>query len=162
MNITLYIDAANIILSAQDDNIDLDILKLIDYLRRKYLCTKVVYFTARFSFHKKLYEQLNCINVEIIFKESYREKSVLKANCDVEISHYITIDVENNRVNEIILASGDGDFGFLLDYAKTKLNNVRCFSVSSNHTSRILKSKSYLKIHYLTDILHLLNEKAPI
>ena len=65
----------------------------------------------------------------------------MKANCDVEISHRITYDIENNNVQVIILTSGDGDFASLFDYAKSKLETVRCFSAHPKNTSTMIKER---------------------
>ncbi|MES2623504.1 MAG: NYN domain-containing protein [Patescibacteria group bacterium] len=159
MRIHIYIDAANIILSARDSGLDFDFIRLITYLKEKYKSHKVFYFTARFYEHEEIYMQLIKLDVEIVFKESFREKNKLKANCDVEIAHRITYDIENNLVSSIVLASGDGDFVSLLDYAKKKIESVICFSSHPRHTSNMIKMRSYLKISYMSDILPLIQKR---
>jgi uncharacterized LabA/DUF88 family protein len=157
MKTNIYIDAANIILSARDSGLDFDMIKLIIHLKDKYKSNTIVYFTAKFNDHSEIYLKLKELNIEIFFKESYLEKNRLKANCDVEISHRITLDIENNLVNTIILVSGDGDFVSLLDYAKSKLESVICFSSHPKHTSTMIKTREYLKVTYLSDIINLIN-----
>lgn len=159
MRTNIYIDAANIILSARDSKLDFDILKLITYLKEKYKVQNILYFTAKFEEHTGIYFELNKLGVEIIFKEVYRDTNRLKANCDVEIAHRITYDIENNLVDGIILASGDGDFVSILDYAKTKLQTVICFSSHPKNTSRMIKTRLYLKITYMSDIIDLLQKR---
>lgn len=161
MTTFVYIDAANIIFSARDAGIDFDFSKLIIYLREKYKSDKIIYFTAKFKDYEELYIRLNELNVEIIFKESYRENNRLKANCDVEISHFMTKHIENKKVDKIVIASGDGDFSILLDYAKSKIDSARCFSVAPQYTSKMLKNKKYLEIIYMIDILHHIKKEIP-
>lgn len=159
MKTNIYIDAANIILSARDQGMDFDMVRLITYLKNKYKADKIIYFTAKFQAHEQLYSDLYKNEVEIVFKQSYKEENRLKANCDVEIAHRITYDIENNNVQAIILTSGDGDFASLLDYAKSKLEIVRCFSAHPKNTSMMLKERSYLEIIYMYQIIDVLHKK---
>jgi uncharacterized LabA/DUF88 family protein len=159
MKTNIYIDAANIILSARDQGMDFDMVKLITYLENKYKADKIIYFTAKFVEHERLYATLRENEVEIVFKQSYKENNKLKANCDVEIAHRITYDIENNNVQAVILTSGDGDFASLLDYAKSKLEIVRCFSAHPKNTSVMLKERDYLEIIYMSQIIDLLHKK---
>lgn len=95
-------------------------------------------------------------------KDIYVENSKIKANCDVEISHYITKHIENKLVKEFTLLSGDGDFSMLLDYAKEKDVKVNLMPSDNKSTSRILKKKEWLKIIFLNDLRVLLEkEKTP-
>lgn len=159
MKTNIYIDAANIILSARDQGLDFNMIKLVLYLKEKYRADRIIYFTARFDAHEQLYLDLYKNEVEIVFKQSYRENNKLKANCDVEIAHRITLDVENNNIQAIILTSGDGDFASLLDYAKSKLEMVRCFCVHPKNTSMMLKERDYLEIIYMIQIIELLHKR---
>lgn len=158
MKTNIYIDAANIILSARDQGMDFDMVRLITYLKNKYKADEIIYFTAEFESDIQLYLDLYENGVEIVFKQSYKENKRLKANCDVEIAHRITYDIENNNVQAIILTSGDGDFASLLDYAKSKLEIVRCFSAHPKNTSVMLKERSYLEIIYMSQIIDLLHK----
>lgn len=159
MKTNVYIDAANIILSAKDRGMDFDMIELIIYLKDKYRADKIIYFSARFEEHRQLYVDLYKNEVVIVFKQGYRENKRLKANCDVEIAHRITLDIENNNVQAIILTSGDGDFASLLDYAKSKLKTVRCFSAHPKNTSVMLKERSYLEIIYMSQIIDVLHKR---
>ena len=134
-------------------------VKLIQYLKEKYKGDVILYFTARFPEHKALYIQLTSQDVLILFKQGYRVNNRLKANCDVEIAHRITYDIENNNVNKIILVSGDGDFVSLLDYAREKIESVRCFCVHPRNTSTMIKERLYLEVTYMFDIIDLLQKR---
>jgi uncharacterized LabA/DUF88 family protein len=158
MKTNIYIDAANIILSARDSGLDFDMIKLIIHLKDKYKANNIVYFTAKFKEHNETYSKLNELNVEIVFKESYLYKNRLKANCDVEISHRITLDIQTGVVDIVILASGDGDFVSLLDYAKSKIESVKCFSSHPRHTSNMIKARDYLKVVYMSDMLTVIHK----
>lgn len=157
-----YIDAANIILSCERPGIDLDFLKLQVYLKHKFRADEIYYFTANL---KKLSEELDILkinNFKLVLKDLYFENSKTKANCDVEISHYITKDVENKNIKELILLSGDGDFSMLLDYANENSIKVNLMPADKKSSSKILRIKSFLKIIFLEEIKSLITkEKTP-
>jgi uncharacterized LabA/DUF88 family protein len=116
----VYIDAANIILSAKNIELDLNIFKLIKKIKDKYRSEKIIYFTGKFPSMKDFFVELKKIDVDIVFKEIYNENNKQKANCDVEISHKFTYDIDHGLVNNVILCSGDGDFAHILDFANSK------------------------------------------
>ncbi len=159
MKTNIYIDAANIILSARDQGLDFNMVKFVTYLKNKYKADKIIYFTARFESDKQLYLDLYKNVIEIVFKQSYKENKRLKANCDVEIAHRITLDIENHNIQALILTSGDGDFASLLDYAKSKLERVRCFNAHPKNTSTMIKERLYLEIIYMSDIIDLIQKR---
>ena len=147
-----YIDASNIILSARRAGLDLDLLRLRQYILDKYRTNEIYYFTPNLKSTKDENEALIKAGFKIVFKEIYYENSNTKANCDVEISHYITKHIENNQVSKLILLSGDGDFSMLLDYANTNEIKVEVLSTDVKSTSYILKKKKYMILKYLVEL----------
>lgn len=91
----LYVDAANLIMSSKNFVDGYNVVDLLIHLQEKYHIQKCVYFTSRFLDFKQEYSSLEQIGVEIVYKEKYIENSKLKANCDVEISHRMTFDLNN-------------------------------------------------------------------
>ena len=159
---TVYIDAANIILSARDNNFDLNLDLLFQYLSDKYRDSKILFFIGDVSYLNTIQDILNKHSIELIVKQTVREGGKIKANCDVELANKLTIDVERNTVEEIILLSGDGDFVVLTDYAKDMGKKVSCVSVSPLNTSIFIKQRQYLRIMYLIQIKDLLENKKAL
>ncbi len=157
-----FIDAANIILSSQRAGMDIDFLKLKTYLVDKFKVENIYYFTANL---KSIHEELRVLemnNFSLVLKQVYFEKSKTKANCDVEISHYITKMVESGELSKLILLSGDGDFSILLDYANKNDIDTVLMSTDVKTTSKILRVKKYLKIIFLEQIItKITKEKTP-
>jgi uncharacterized LabA/DUF88 family protein len=118
---TAYIDSANIEKGISDLGFELDLDKFKTLLFQKYNCHKFVYFTGKIL-SDEYYKELETIGYEIVFKEAVRSNGKLKANCDVDLAHRLTLDIERKVVDQVILCSGDGDFAALLDFAK--LNNL--------------------------------------
>jgi uncharacterized LabA/DUF88 family protein len=157
-----FIDAANIILSSQRAGLDIDFLKLKTYLVDKFKVEKIYYFTANL---KSLHEELKVLEMNgfsLVLKQVYFENSKTKANCDVEISHYITKMIENNELSQLILLSGDGDFSILLDYANKNNVDVILMPTDVKASSKILRIKKYLKIIFLEQVITKIEkEKTP-
>ena len=106
----------------------------------------------------------------MVFKEIYNEKNKTKANCDVEISHRITRDLDFLLVDKVVLFSGDGDFVHVLDYARNLKKEVKVVASTPLSCSIVIKRRWYLKVSYLIDDKDLLinnseiifiNEKPP-
>jgi uncharacterized LabA/DUF88 family protein len=150
--IRVYIDAANLILSARTHGIVYDIAVLGEYLRYKYSASSCVYFTGRISALASDYNRIEKLGIEIVFKEIYSEHAKTKANCDVDISHRITKDVERKDVDGVVLLSGDGDFAALLDYVKNSGMETYLFAIHRQDTSRLLRKRGYLRTTWLSDI----------
>ena len=89
----VYIDAANIILSAQNNAFDLDMMRLIRHLKDSFRGAQMIYFTGRFKSKLLKYNELEKVGVEMVYKEIYNEENKAKANCDVEIAHRMTLDI---------------------------------------------------------------------
>ena len=161
-NITIYIDAANIILSARDANFALDLDLLFQHLYDKYRDSKIIFFTGDVKYLDTIMDIIFKHKIELIVKQTVKEGGKVKANCDVELTNRMTIDVERNNVKTIILMSGDGDFVTLTDYAKEMQKEVRCVSFAPANTSIFIKQREYLKVLYLIQIKDLLENKKAL
>ncbi len=158
----IYIDAANIILSAQGINFDLDLDLLFQYLYDKYRNCKIIFFIGDVTYLSTVRDVILKHNIELIIKQTVREGGKIKANCDVELANRITIDVERNLVQKIIIMSGDGDFVVLTDYAKDMGKEVNCISVAPKNTAIFIKQRVYLRLMYLVQIKGLLENKKAL
>lgn len=158
----VYIDAANLILSARTHDIGYDIRKLLRYFKDKYGADRCVYFTARIHALAADYVLLESLGVEIVYKKLYREDGKSKGNCDVEIAHRVTYDIDHNFVDRVVLVSGDGDFIPLVDFVEREKRMFELFSVSPRVTSLLFRKRKGLQIRYLKDIAaHVTNGKGP-
>jgi uncharacterized LabA/DUF88 family protein len=149
---TVYIDAANILFSAKNLGIDLDMLRLVRYMRDVHKDGTVIYFTGKFVSHEHHYSDIRALGAEIVFKEIYNEEAKLKANCDVEISHRFTSDILLGKTDAVVVLSGDGDFVALYDFAKTKNIPILVMPFDWVSCSRMIKRReSFLRISYLIE-----------
>jgi hypothetical protein len=82
------------------------------------------------------------------------QNNKLKANCDVEISHKITRDIDMNLVDSFILISGDGDFVPLFDFAKSFNLIAKVIAFDPKSCARMIKQRFFLKVSYIVDDYH--------
>jgi uncharacterized LabA/DUF88 family protein len=149
---TVYIDAANILFSAKNLGIDLDMLRLVRYMRDIYKDGTVIYFTGKLVSQEQLYTGIQALGAEIVFKDIYNENAKLKANCDVEISHRFTSDILLGLTQDVVVLSGDGDFVALYDFAKIKNVPILVRPFDWVSCSRMIKRReSFLRIAYLIE-----------
>ncbi len=134
---------------------------LFQYLKDKYRGARILFFIGDVMYLNNIKDILEKHLVELIIKQSVREGGKIKANCDVELTNRMTIDVERNKVDNILLLSGDGDFIALTDYAKGMGKEIRCMAVSPMDTSNRIKQRQYLRIMYLIQIKEKLEIKKP-
>ena len=158
----VYVDAANIILSAQNLDFDLDIFKLVQHLKDSFRSAHIIYFTGNFKSKQEEFRALEQAGVELVYKEIYNEQHKSKANCDVEISHRMTSDVLLGTVDKVVLLSGDGDFACLCDFAQSKGVAVKVMAFDPVSCSRVIKRRQFTKVSYFIELGALiLKEKPP-
>ena len=144
---TAYIDAANIEKGLRDLGWDLDLSKFKIFLHHKFNCNRFIYFTGKIN-KDEYYQNLVTLGYEIIFKESIKIGNKIKANCDVDLSHNMTLNIERGLEENIILCSGDGDFSILHDFAKTKNVGFSVVSACIQTCSYLLRKRN-MKIYFL-------------
>lgn len=144
----IYIDTSNIILSLKDLDLEINFESFFIYLKDRFRTKNIYYITPNLEKLNEDLKKIEKVGYKIIKKEIYFQNKI-KANCDVEISHYITKDIENNLTEKLVLISGDGDFSILLDYANKKNIKINILSASKKSTAKILRKKKNFKVEYL-------------
>ncbi len=161
-NVTIYIDAANLVKGSKFLSLGYKIENLLKFFIYKYKANRCVYFSAYFSNMETEYRFLESLGVELVFREMSKVGDEIKANCDVDFTKRIVLDVEGDKVEDVILVTGDGDFATLADYIKSKNKIVKLFSPSINITSYLLTKRQYLNIVYLDNVIGLVQKgKGP-
>jgi uncharacterized LabA/DUF88 family protein len=149
-------------LSAKDIGFELDLDLLFNYLYDKYRDCKIIFFIGDVLYLESIIDIILKHQVELVIKQTTKEGGKIKANCDVELTNRISIDVERNLVNIVVLMSGDGDFVALTDYARDMGKCVKCISVAPKNTSIFIKQRMYLRLMYLIQIKGLLENKKAL
>jgi uncharacterized LabA/DUF88 family protein len=147
----VYIDAANILISAERALFHVDMPALIHFLRDKYRANTIVYFTGRLKRLESFFETVALTGAEMVYKQVYIENDKTKANCDVEIAHRFSSDVLLGEVGSIVLVSGDGDFVHLLDFAQRKNIPTKVVAFAPQNCSRMIKQRAFTQLSYVVD-----------
>lgn len=139
--IALFIDGFNLHSSAKTLGIDIDYKKLANFFSERAIMVRAFYYTAlsddqEYSPIRPLIDWLHYNGYTMItkplkeFVDSTGRRRV-KGNMDIELA--IDMLEIGNKVDHIILFSGDGDFRRLLEAVQRK--GVRTTVVSTLHTS---------------------------
>lgn len=156
----IYIDAANMFYSQKTIDFKIDYKKLFNFFERSFALHSISYYTGydpsnleQLKFLAKLEE----LNYKVISKPikricSRNKKRIDKANVDVELAIDAVMDMGSYK--NIILASGDSDFGYLFEILKRNKKNLIVLS-ARGHISRELRQLSdvYIPLERLKGII---------
>ena len=151
--VAIYIDASNIIMSMDNLDYEINFSYLFKYLSDRFRTNNIFYFTPELNHINKNLSFLHSLGFKIVKKDTYFYQKSIKANCDVEISHYITRDIKDKLYKKIILLSGDGDFSMLLDYANNNNIGVGVISANKKSTAKLIRTKKYFRVEYIIDLI---------
>ena len=145
----VFIDAANIELSAKDLKFRIDYQKLKEFLERQGEIVYLGFYTVRFETKshdnfltvlKKLGYKLVTKPVKIIKKEK-NQSHVRKANFDVEIA--VEAMKRVNQYKSLVLFSGDSDFDYLLKELKKHGKKIFVVSLKHHIAKELIRSADY-------------------
>jgi len=145
-DVAVFIDAANIELSAKDLNFRINYKKLHKWLSDQGLINYIGFYTTRFSTvaHDNFLTVLKKNGFKLITKDlkvirSKDNTHLRKANFDVEI----TVDALKyiSQYETLILFSGDSDFAYLIDHLH-KIGKKVIVASLKHHISKELIDRS--------------------
>ena len=101
----------------------------------------------------------------LIFKEVvYDGDGKPKGNCDADLVLQATRDAYENKFDEVIIVSSDGDYASLIKFLKERGKLKAILSPHTQNLCSILLKRTGVPIAYLNDqkrILQIQKEKAP-
>lgn len=161
----MFIDAANLELSAKDLNWRVDYKKLYNFLKRDCKLVFIGFFTVRFgnTQHDAFLTVLKRIGYTLVTKPLKLIKNrkdgghIRKANFDVEIA--VEAMKQIDLYDTFILFSGDSDFDYLLKILKRKEKKIIVASLKY-HIARELIERAdfYLDIKRLKKDIQRMNK----
>ncbi len=160
-----YIDGANLHNGVKQLGWTFDYKRFRVWLREKYEIEQAYLFLGLVPKYKDLYTYLQEIGYTLVFKEViFDNEGKAKGNCDADIVVLAMRDAYENKFDNSILISSDGDYTPLVKFLieKNKIQTV----ISPYETSKcsVLLKRTGVKISYITDqqtILEKQKEKAP-
>ena len=145
----VFIDAANLELSAKDLNFRIDYQKLHRWLKKHYQLVFLGFFTVRFgnkkhdgflTVLKKTGYKLSTKPLKII-KNRKNGTHLRKANFDVEIAVEAMKRIDN--FNTFLLFSGDSDFDYLIKELKNRGKKAIVASLKHHVAKELIDSANY-------------------
>lgn len=147
-NVAIFIDAANIELSAKDLNFRINYKKLHKWLLGQAQVKYLGFYTARFATpeHDNFLTMLKKNGYKLVTKNlkiirSKTNSHLRKANFDVEIA----VDALKylSTYGTIIIFSGDSDFAYLIDYLHVCDKKVIVASLKHHISKELIERSDY-------------------
>lgn len=120
-----FVDASNIIYGARAEGWFIDQKKLFKYLKTKFGISKAFFYYGKDSKNikqEKFLKRLKEFGYTLRVKEIKRYGKKSKANCDVDLTMDVLLNI--GRYQQVIILSGDGDFLPLIQYVMKQKKEV--------------------------------------
>lgn len=149
-----YIDASNLKFWVSQSDWELDYKSFRSWLRDKFWVNKAVLFMGLMPEYADLYNYLQSIWYEIIFRPTITSKEwKTKWNVDWELILQIASDFYEGKLEKCILVSWDWDYHCIVSFLKYKQVPISIVSPNKQYLSYLLK-KSGVPIIILDDFKH--------
>ncbi len=156
---TAYIDASNLKFGIKQSNWELDYKNFRSWLRDKFGISKAIIFMGLIPNNAELYNSLQSIGYEISFKPTITSKEgKTKGNVDGELILSIAKDFYENKLENAVLVSGDGDYHCVVEFLKEKKVPISIVSPNRKYLSLLLK-RTNVPVVILDEFIENLQQK---
>lgn len=139
-NVFAYIHASNLKFGIKQSGWELDYKSFRSWLRDKFGVTKATIFMGLVKDNFDLYNFLQSINYDISFRPTLtNSEGKTKGNIDGELILQISKDFYENKLEGVVLVSGDGDYHCIVEFLKEKKIPVTIVSPNKKYLSLLLK-----------------------
>ncbi len=160
-----YIDGANLHNGITDFGWVLDYARFRIWLTEKYGVKNAYIFIGLIPKYKELYTYLQKSGFLLIFKEVvYDGDGKPKGNCDADLVLQAVCDAYENKFDQAVIVSSDGDYACLVKLLKERRKLRVILSPHTNDKCSILLKRTNVPITYLNDVrafLGQIKEKTP-
>ena len=158
--IIAYIDASNLRFWVAQSGWELDYKSFRSWLRDKLWVTKAILFMGLIPQYSDLYNYLQSIGYDILFKPTLTNKEwKTKWNVDWELILQIACDYYEWKIEKSVLVSGDGDYHCVVHFLQNKYIPISIVSPNQQYLSYLLR-KCWAPIIILDNFKHKLWIKA--
>ena len=159
--VVAYIDASNLKLGIKQSGWDMNYVSFRSWLRDKFNVDQAVLFMGMVSENTKLYNFLQSINYEIVFRPTLiSSDGKTKGNVDGELILHIARDYYEQKMSQAVLVSGDGDYHCIVEFLKEKQIPIKIISPNKQYLSLLLK-RTDVPIVILDNFIEKLKMKKP-
>lgn len=158
-NSTAYVDASNLKFGIEQSGWKLNYKSFRSWLRDKFQVSRVVLFMGLIPDNAKLYNYLQSVGYDISFKPTVTSKEgKTKGNVDGELILTIAKDFYENKLENVVLVSGDGDYHCIVEFLKEKKIPIQIVSPNRKYLSLLLK-RTNVPIVILDQFIEKLQQK---
>ena len=155
MNNEAFIDGQNLYMGTKfaKNPWIINLLKFRIYLKDKFKVSRAYYFIGYYdSKHESLYDEITNAGFILVFrKHSKKSKAIKKGNVDTDIVFEIMKKfIEREKLDKVVLVSGDGDYYKLVDYLVKKNRFLKLIAPCEGRMSSLyqdLNGKFYLYLN---------------
>lgn len=148
-----YIDSQNLNLGIKDLGWDLDFKKFRIYLSEKYSVAKACLFIGYVSSNEIMYQRLQEYGYILNFKPTLINKQgEVKGNIDADLVLQAMRDYKNEKFDEAVIVTSDGDFYCLVDYLYKRKKLSVVMSPCVDTCSVLLRKKAKEKIIFMNNL----------
>jgi len=152
LNNCAYIDGANLHKGVESLGWKLDYQRFRVWLSEKYGVRIAYLFIGLIPKYKELYKYLQECGYTLIFKEVvYDSDGKPKGNCDADLVLQATRDTYENKFDNAIVVSSDGDYAGLVKFLLERQKLLTVVSPGNEKKCSILLKRTGVKIAYIND-----------
>lgn len=157
---TAYIDGANLNKGVNSLGWKLDYTKFRVWLAEKHGVKDAYLFIGLIPKHKDLYTSLQESGFKLVFKEVvYDGEGNAKGNCDADLVLHVTCDAYENKYEQAIIVSSDGDYASTVKFLNEQKKFKTLLSPAPQKKCSILLKRLGVAITYINDLESILRYK---
>lgn len=147
-----YIDGANLHNGIKSLPWNFDYGRFRVWLREKYMVEQAYLFIGMMPKYAELYTRLQKLGYTLVFKDViYDNTGKAKGNCDADIVVAAMQDAYENKFDNAVLVSSDGDYAPLVKFMIAKEKMLTVISPYETQRCSVLLKRTGVKISYITD-----------
>jgi len=147
-----YIDGANLHKGIKSLGWNMDYQRFRIWLSEKYKVKSAYLFLGLIPKYKELYKYLQESGFTLIFKEViYDGNGKPKGNCDADLVLQATRDAYENKFDNSVVVSSDGDYAGLVKFLQEEKKLITILSPSNEKKCSILLKRTGARIAYIND-----------
>jgi len=158
-NNVAYIDGANLHKGVETLSWNFSYKRFRVWLQEKYGVSQAYLFLGMMPKYKDLYTKLQESGYTLVFKEVvYDGEGKAKGNCDADIVVHAMQGAYENKFDQAILVSSDGDYAPLVKFLKSRNKIAVILSPYETKKCSVLLKRTGVKISYIIDQSNILRE----
>lgn len=155
-----YIDGANLHNGIKSLPWNFDYGRFRVWLREKYAVEQAYLFIGMMPKYAQLYTKLQERGYTLVFKDIiYDNNGKAKGNCDADLVVAAMQDAYENKFDNAVLVSSDGDYAPLVKFLLSKEKMLAVVSPYETRKCSVLLKRTGVRISYIEDQKNILQSR---